>query len=140
MIFSEQLLLSDQQGITATAASTNTIDMGATGTIVGHSAPIERDVGQGRPIPFLVQVTEDFNNVTSLELQLQTDDNETFSSATTVVSETIPLTGLKAGEQMAISVLPRKLERYVRMNYVVVGSAPSTGKVTAGVAMSVQGA
>ena len=57
--------------ITADAASTNTIDLGATGTPLGGSA-VNRDVGRGGDIPVAVNVTQTFNNLTSLAVQVQT--------------------------------------------------------------------
>jgi hypothetical protein len=61
MIFDMQTLLSDAQAITATAASTNIIDLGPI------NAGFARDIGKGRHIPLRVQVVEAFNNLTSLD-------------------------------------------------------------------------
>lgn len=138
MIFSRNLTLSDAQAITATAASTNVIDTGAFGIPHGGNA-LSRDLGKGTFIPFLVQVTEDFASLTSLKFSLQCDDNSGFSSAKTVVEQTILLADLKSGKQVALQVLPNDItERYVRMHYTVSGSNATAGKVTAGVTMGNQ--
>ena len=46
MIFDKTLQFSDQQAITATAVSTNVIDLLPTGTVYGHAAALLRDLGQ----------------------------------------------------------------------------------------------
>lgn len=128
MILDETVLLSDDQAITATANSTNTIDLGA-----------DRDIGKGVPVPLLVQVTEDFDNLTSLTIAVQTDDNDSFSSATTLATTgAIPLASLVAGYQAPLDFVPRGTERYVRLAYTVTGVAPTAGKVTAGIVLDHQ--
>ena len=139
MILDETTLLSDDQAITATAASTNYIDLGAAGTPYGAAAALERDVGKGNPIPFLVQVTENFNTLTSLNIALQVDDNTSFSSATTVIDKDIVLADLVAGKQIPLDFLPKDVnERYARLNYTVTGTNPTLGKITAGISMGNQ--
>lgn len=138
MIFDRTLLFSDGQAITATAASTNLVDLGATGTVVGASAPIIRDIGHGTDAELSVNVTQSFNNLTSLTISIQTDDNAAFSSATTVfTSPAYPLAQLVTGAQakyLLPDVLPVGVnERYVRLMYTVAGTAPTLGKITAGV-------
>lgn len=133
MIFDNTLLLSDQQAITADAASTNTIDLLATGSPFGGS-PINKDVGRSVHVPLAILVTEAFNNLTSLQVQVQTSpDNATW---TTIESGTqIPLSVLTSGHQVrVIDSLPEGTNaRYVRLFYDVTGTAPSTGKITAGI-------
>ena len=86
---------------------------------------------------FLVQVTEDFDNLTSLEVIIST--GATTALGTSVASQTIVLADLVAGKQIAIDVLPNGLtERYLGIEYVVTGTAPSAGKVTAGITMGNQ--
>jgi hypothetical protein len=135
MIFDQQNLFSDGQAITATAASTNYIDLGATGTVPGADSAVVRDIGKGTPIPLRIQITEAFNNLTSLTVALQVDDNTSFSSPTTVESEVVALADLTLGAVVnAIKYIPPGVdERYVRLNYTVTGTAPTAGKVTAGV-------
>lgn len=136
MIFDNTLLFSDAQAITGDAGSTNTVDLGATGTPYGASAALVRDIGKGCKIPLSITVTEAFNNLTSLQISIQTDDNTSFSSAKTVVlSPAIPLASLVAGYQIEVpDYIPQGTnERYMRLYYDVTGTNPSTGKITAGV-------
>ena len=127
MLLDQQALFSAAQAITATAASTNVIDTGS-----------NKDVGKYGDIPLLIQVVEGFNNLTSLTVTVQTDDNSAFSSAADVQSMTIPLASLVLGYKSPVITLPMKMERYIRLNYTVTGTAPTTGKVTAGITGGVQ--
>ncbi|EMV0165545.1 hypothetical protein NUBL9661_17090 [Klebsiella pneumoniae] len=127
MLLDQQALFSAAQAITATAASTNVIDTGS-----------NKDVGKYGDIPLLIQVVEGFNNLTSLTVTVQTDDNPAFSSAADVLSMTIPLASLVLGYKSPVITLPMKMERYIRLNYTVTGTAPTTGKVTAGITGGVQ--
>lgn len=127
MLLDQQALFSAAQAITATAASTNVIDTGS-----------NKDVGKYGDIPLIIQVVEGFNNLTSLTVTVQTDDNSAFSSAADVLSMTIPLASLVLGYKSPVITLPMKMERYIRLNYTVTGTAPTTGKVTAGITGGVQ--
>ncbi|SWI82757.1 Uncharacterised protein [Klebsiella pneumoniae] len=127
MLLDQQALFSAAQAITATAASTNVIDTGS-----------NKDVGKYGDIPLLIQVVEGFNNLTSLTVTVQTDDNSAFSSAADVLSMTIPLASLVLGYKSPVITLPMKMERYIRLNYTVTDTAPTTGKVTAGITGGVQ--
>lgn len=139
MIFDEQTLLSDDQAITADAVSTNYIDLGAPGTPYRGQAALEQDIGKGNPIDFLVQVTEAFNMLTSLDISIEVDDNTSFSSATVVHTQNILLADLIVGKTLNIQHLPNGVnERYMRLDYNVNGTNPTTGKITAGVTMGNQ--
>lgn len=127
MLLDQQALFSAAQAITATAASTNVIDTGS-----------NKDVGKYGDIPLLIQVVEAFNNLTSLTVTVQTDDNSAFSSAADVLTMTIPLASLVLGYKSPVITLPMKMERYIRLNYTVTGTAPTIGKVTAGITGGVQ--
>lgn len=134
MIFSENLILSDQQAVTATAVSTNVIDLGATGTVHGDSGALVRDVGPGTPIPLLIQVTDDFATLTSLTISVQVDADAAFSNQTTVLSQTIPVADLVAGKKTAFVYVPHGVnERFLRLNYAVTGDNATAGKITAGI-------
>lgn len=138
MIFDKTTLLSDQQAITATAASTNVIDLGPIKT------GIVRDVGKGADCPLLVQVTEAFTaaGAATLTITLECDDNEAFSSAKTLwTSGAIPKATLVAGYVVLPEYLPRGTnERYIRMNYTVATGPMTAGKIVAGITMGNQSA
>lgn len=135
MIFDQQNLFSNAQSVLASAVSTNVIDLGATGTVQGEGGPIKRDIGPGTPIPLRVQVVEAFNNATSLQVELQVSATENFAAPVVVGSQTKLLADLAAGSVFGgLYYVPRGTNlRYVRLNYTLVGTAPTTGKVTAGI-------
>ena len=61
-----------------------------------------------------------------------------FSSARSLYSVVVPLADLKLGYQTPVITLPQKTERFLRLNYTVTGTAPTLGKVTAGIVAGVQ--
>ena len=137
MLLDGETQFSNRQAITTTAVSTNIIDLGATGTRANNTSPLTRDIG-GWDNDLLIQVTQDFAGGTSVQVQIQTDDNAAFSSPTTVASsEVAPVASLKAGYRFGLADFPIKTsERFVRLNYVVVGTMTAgtiTAAVTAGV-------
>lgn len=139
MIFDNSLLLSDAQAITADAASTNVIDLGATGTPHGSTVALTRDIGIGSRVPLHVSVVETFNNLTSLVVQVQTSpDNSTWT--TIQGGATVAAADLVAGYQFDVPYeFPEGTKaRYVRLNYDITGTAPTTGKITAGAVMARQ--
>lgn len=135
MIQSNNLVLSNAQAITASAASTNVIDFGPTGIPYGHTNPVQRDYGRDdEHAEIAVTVAATFNNLTSLTVTVQTSpDNSTWSD---VQAETYTLASgkLAAGTMLPI---PNRIPmgstgRYFRLYYTVTGTAPSTGAITAG--------
>lgn len=136
MIVDNTLVLSDSQAVTATARSTNIIDLGAAGTAYGATAAVPRDIGKATSIPIQVSITEAFNNLTSLTFQIEVDDDPAFGSPTIVaVGPAIPLAQLTAGQQINFPAeLPEGVnERFLALRYTVAGVAPTTGKVFAAI-------
>lgn len=123
------------QAITASAASTNYVDLGALGSIPGPLTTTQvRDLGKGNRIPILIQVTEAFATLTSLKVAVQTDSDSGFATALTTVFETeaIALASLTAGYQFNIDFIPPKtIQRYLRLYFTVAGSNATAGKVFA---------
>jgi len=140
MIIDATTLFSDSQAITATAASTNVIDLGATGTPAGSSVALSRDIGKSGEIPLLVEVTEAFNNLTSLAIAVQVATDAAFTSPVEVATRTYLLAELTLGKRLSFPAeFPEGTNlRYVRIRYTVTGTAPTTGKVWAGVVASRQ--
>ena len=139
MIFSQQLIFSDQQAVTATALSENVIDLGTMGRVHGAAADLPRDIGKGTKIPILVQVTEDFATLTSLTISIRSADVVDVSTGRAHAQQTIPVADLVAGTQLAIDVLPNQINgRYLGLQYAVNGSDATTGKITAGIVYAVQ--
>ncbi|GGE55686.1 hypothetical protein GCM10007276_35950 [Agaricicola taiwanensis] len=139
MIFDKTTLFSDAQAVTASAASTHVVDLGATDRVLGASANLRRDIGRGTPVPLSVQVVEDFAGLTSLTVAIQTSDDAAFGSGVTThaSSGAVPVAELKAGWTSTLHYMPpagpEGMKRYLRLNYTVAGSNASSGKITAGV-------
>ena len=139
MILSQQLLLSDDQAITATALSTNVIDLGLAGTPYDAAAPLNNDKGKGAKVPILIQVTEDFNTLTSLTVTIEVAATAAMTSSTVLSTEVIALADLVAGKQTFTQVLPNGADqRYLAVRYTVTGTNPTLGQVTAGISMGNQ--
>lgn len=120
MIVDAETLLSSAQAITATAASTNYYDFGAS-----------PDSGVGEPVQFNISVPEAFNTLTSLAISLEVDDNSSFSSAATLWSKTFALAVLTLNAELKVPGITRGMERYARLKYTVAGTDPTLGKITA---------
>lgn len=133
MLLDGETQFSNRQAVTVTAVSTNYMDMLANGTRAHATAPLSRDI-YNSDAELLIQVTADFSGGTSIAVSLQTDDNPAFSSATNVVTTAaIPVATLKAGYRFPLTEFPvGTTERYVRLNYTVVGTM-AAGTITAAV-------
>lgn len=137
MLLSAQQTFSDAQALTATAASENIIDLGATGTVLGAPAALVRDIGKGNPIPIVVRLDVAAGGTSpTLVVAAQIDTTSAFSSATTVATAESKAAGA-AGDEVWLDVyLPEGTnERYLRLNYTLGGTSP-TYTLTAAVVAS----
>lgn len=123
MIFDLTNKFSTDQAFTATAASTNVIDLGVSG----------RNIGIGETVPLRVAVTTAFAGLTSVAVSVQTSDTEGSGYADVISTPAIPVADLTAGYVFNIDSVPRGvLGRYVRLNYTVVGTG-TAGAINAGI-------
>jgi hypothetical protein len=125
--------LSSEQVVTATAPTEDHMNIAGAGHI-GAAADINRALGTGRPL-YVAVVLRDVAGViaadTSIQFDLQTDEDDAFGSPTTVVSSRT-LTGdteIFSGQKLVLSIPPGVvLESFLRGNYTVVvgtGGSPS---------------
>ena len=133
MINDKLLMFSEAQAVTASAASTDTIDLG----------PIDgtrRDIGVGEPLEYWVttNATATAAGAATVNVQLQTSpDNSTWT--TIASSGDLALASLIAGRRIVSQKVPQGVQRYLRVNYVV-GTGPLTaGAFTAGINLDVDG-
>lgn len=126
---------SNGQDITATAVSTNVIDMGDPKFPSGIAAPGAAPHGG----MIFVYVDEDFVTLTSLSVSIQTSSDDGASDAYTnfITRASIPVAELTAGSIFHLGKIPIGAKRYVRLNYTVGGTNATAGSVTAGFVMDV---
>lgn len=127
MYIDTQCLYSNDQAITTTADSTNVFDLA-------------KNSGPGKPVRILIQVTTTFADGTSIAIDLETDDNTSFSSLSTIASvAAIGVATLVQGYKYNINFVPRDMERYSRLEYTVSGTM-TAGNITAGIIYDEQSA
>lgn|SRR5574343_1274218 len=127
MLIDIQNQFSNAQAITASAASTNSIDLGAV-----------RNIGVGERLYIVFHVTTAFTDVGSdstVTPSLQTDDNSAFSSAATVRTYDTLAALTAAGTYRYYELEPftaaGTYERYLQVYYTVAGGNLSTGAISA---------
>ncbi len=125
MITDSLLRVSEDQAVTSTAYSTNTIDLSAA-----------RDVGEGTTLYMNFALTEAFANGTNLTFEVVTSANANLSSHDVIGSSaTIATAALTLGKNIVVAINPQiasKGKRYLGARYVVTGTM-NAGKVTADV-------
>ena len=125
MLYDLENIFSNNQAVTADAASTNVIKI-TNGKL--------KEVAFGTPIPLRIQVTEDFATLTSLEIKVQTATDEAFTTPVDLASTgSIAAASLKAGYVAPINFIPRGNLGYMRLYYDVTGNNATAGKITAGI-------
>jgi hypothetical protein len=117
------------QAITATAVSTDSIDLITTG----------RRLGDGEQINFRVTVgSVAFNNLTSLRADIITSAAVGLGTPTTVVTgNTVLLAALTAGAVVLQGTIPANvpLLQFLGVQFTVAGTAPTTGACIADIGM-----
>ena len=119
MIIDKELEFSDSQAVTASAASTNVVDLG-----------VARDIGVGETTYLVIQADAAVTaaGAATVQFALQTDTVENFASPTVLVeTAAIGKATLVAGYKPLVVAIPHGVERYLRVNYTV-----ATGPLTAG--------
>ena len=131
MILDAALLFDNNVAHLTTEAGTDYIDLGS-----------NRNLGVGEPLYVFAIVTTAFTDASSnstMTLSLETDDNTSFSSATT--AQTLgTFAALSAiGTRLVARLQPDVIiERYLRMKYTVANGDLSTGKFVAGLTHNIQ--
>ena len=125
MITDALLRVSEDQALTTTAVSTNTVDLS-----------VARDIGEGTPLYMNFAVTTALANGTSVKFEVVISDNANLSSPVVVGSSDAILTAaLTVGKNVVVRINPDiagKGKRYLGARYTVAGTF-NAGKVTADV-------
>lgn len=140
MILDATELFSDGQAVTVTAISENVIDLGTMGTVQFETAPMALNLGAGCPkLPLLVQATETFTGLTSLQVSLETADDAglTTNAEVLVQSGVVLAADLVAGWKPGWQQMPvGNLRQFIGLRYTVAGTA-TAGAITAGFTMGI---
>ena len=132
MITDAFLRVSDSQAVTATAVSTNTIDLS-----------VARDVGEGNDLYMNFAVTEAAlaAGAATVEFQVIGSAAAALTSPTVLGSSgAIPKASLTLGANVAVRINPQiggKGQRYIGARYTIVGTF-SAGAVTADIVETIQ--
>ena len=128
MIQDKKLMFSDSQAITATADSTNILDLGA------HGDDIQRE------LTLFVQFRGNVDSAgqSTLIIQLNTDDalnaggDDLAADNTLWTSASIAKTALTDGAMLVKMPLPPGIQRYLRLTYTVGTANLTAGAIDAG--------
>jgi len=124
MIHDALARFSNSQAVTASAASTDIMDLGE-----------ERRIGTGKPVYLVVQTTvvmADSGSDSTVTATLESDSAEAFSSATTVLTLPVFAAETAAGTRRMLAIPPDVLtERYIRVYYTVANGNLTTGSFDA---------
>ena len=123
MITDSLLRVSEDQAVTSTAVSTNTVDLG-----------VARDMGEGTTLYMNFALTEAFANGTSVTFEVITSASSNLGSPTVIGSSAAIVTAsLTLGKNIVVTLNPEiagKGQRYLGARYTVAGTM-NAGKVTA---------
>ena len=123
MITDSLLRVSEDQAVTSTAVSTNTVDLG-----------VARDMGEGTTLYMNFALTEAFANGTSITFEVITSASANLGSPTVIGSSAAIVTAsLTLGKNIVVTLNPDiagKGQRYLGARYTIAGTF-NAGKVTA---------
>ncbi|MBR4682839.1 MAG: hypothetical protein IKP06_06025 [Elusimicrobiaceae bacterium] len=117
MLLDQNGVFSEQQAVTTTAASTNTVDL----TAAGNFAP--------GALFAVCRVDVNFAGLTGMKVGVETSDTSNFSTVTELASASFLAADLTAGKQILAVAVPAGVKRYLRVKYTVTGTA-TAGKVS----------
>lgn len=130
MITDKLLRVSEDQALTTTAVSADTIDLS-----------VARDIGEGEELYMNFAVTTALTGGTSVKFEVVQSASADLSSPTVIGStDAVAAASLVAGYNTAVRINPQiggKGQRYIGARYTIVGTF-SAGKVTADVVKNIQ--
>lgn len=146
MMIDKETLLSDSQDlaqVAGTYVSTNSIDLGAAGTVPGgfqaRGGP-GHDIGRSPKAKILVQVDESFVGATAtVKVDLITSASANLGTPTILEStQAIPVATLIAGYQFRLALPVGVTQRYLGVQYTIATATTTAGKCTAALVLDRQ--
>lgn len=143
MYVDTQLEFSDSQAVTATALSTNVVDLITTttggATLTSLSPNTSMDVGQGEVVYLVVVANAAFGGTGTITATLETSAAAAITGATVVASSAaVTATSITAGYPLLVTKLPNAdYLRYIGVRYTCSGT-PSGGTFDAFLTKDVQ--
>jgi hypothetical protein len=138
MITDKLLRVAEDQAVTASAVSSNSIDL------TQHTG-IGAEIGEGHPLYMVFTVTTTFDTLTSLTFNICADTGANLATSNTVLASTGAVTlaggGLAAGKQHILQIPPVIAslgKRYLGASFTVGGSSANNGKVTVDIVETIQ--
>lgn len=131
----EFTVLGGQGPITATAFTATTKALDGAGGNPSASASIGlRDWGTGEVVRVYGRVTQAFNNLTSLDVQVGGADDNAGTNFVVYLTTNYLLAALGLNALLAVGTIPggKTKKRFLLGKFVVNGIAPGTGKVVLG--------
>jgi hypothetical protein len=129
MLIDKQVEFAASQTVTGSAASTHVIDLGEA-----------RNIGVGENLYLYISVDEtmdDASDNSTVAPSLQTDDNESFASATTLRTYDTIAANTAQGTEYIYRLEPDSYERFIRIYWTVANGDLSAGKFSARVLLDV---
>ncbi len=113
MFIDSKQAFADGQALTATANSTNIIDLG-----------VDRDIGPGETMSVMVSSSVDAGGTSpTLQVVVQTSNAENMSGSTAIATSAVTA-DLVAGQKIVLP-LGTTNQRYLRLSFVTSGSSPT---------------
>jgi hypothetical protein len=137
MLLSAEQNFSVAQAVTTTVASTNIIDLGATGTVLNAPAALVRDIGKGNPVAIFVRLLADAGGTApTLVVTVETDTTDAFGSTTIRATSNTITSGVEGQEVWLNVYLPEGTnEQFMRLLYTTGGTTP-THSISAGITLA----
>lgn len=138
----QELMFSDRQALTATALSTNVVDIGPM-TGGNTTRDISGGTGGGETLYLVFNVTTTLDSAgeaATLTITLESDDVEAINTSPTVhwTSGSIAEATLAAGYQLAVGLPSGAYQRYLAVRYTVGTENFTSGNISATLARDVR--
>ena len=131
----KELIFNENQEVTSTADSTDSLDLGAGTDHAGNA--IVLNAGESGRMWLNVAIPTAYVSGTSVAFKLQDSADDNSFADTQIDTGAIVVETLVAGYTVLRMPMPPDTRRYVKMVYTVVGS-PSAGKITTWIGTSGQ--